>query len=219
MPTPKPWSFSSIDNFQTCPRQYYYKYVLKQYHEEPSKEQLWGTRVHKSFEDYVRDGTPLLPELNEHKEYLDKLRGRDGEVNAEQKVALNIRCQPTGYYSPDVWWRGIIDYQNKDGDVHRIVDYKTGKMKPKLLQLHLAMLYSFAQGAEMVEAEFYWTQHKVSTKITFPRFHSASILRGIKPLVSAYAEAWIKDIWQPRPSGLCRGWCAVTDCEFHGRGK
>ena len=29
-----------------------------------------------------------------------------------------------------------------------------------------------------------------------------------------YMQAFREDIWQPRQSGLCNGWCPVTDCEF-----
>ena len=27
-----------------------------------------------------------------------------------------------------------------------------------------------------------------------------------------YAEAFKGDVWQPRPSGLCNGWCPVKTC-------
>lgn len=175
--------------------------------------------MHQDFENYIKDGVALPPDLQDHALYMAKLRNRPGEILAERKVALNIRFQPTGYFDKDVWWRGVVDYTNKDGTTHRIVDYKTGKMRVKPLQLHMNMLYAFAEGAEVCEAEFYWTQTKVTTPMVFPKFHGQAIVKTLKPMIAEYAEAWHKDIWQPRPSGLCKGWCPVTECEFHGRGK
>jgi hypothetical protein len=34
------------------------------------------------------------------------------------------------------------------------------------------------------------------------------------PNLKQYAQAFKEDIWQPRQSGLCGGYCPVTDCEF-----
>ncbi len=219
MPTPKAFSFSSLDTFLSCPRKYKFVTVDKLYDDPPGEQQLWGTKVHKHFEDYIKRDTPLPAELAEHADYMAKLKHRPGVIHAERKVALNIKCQPTAYFAKDVWWRGVIDYTNKDDKVSRIADYKTGKFGPKPLQLHLCMLYEFAEGAEECHAEFYWTQTRTTTPIVFPRSHSPSILRAIKPQLAEYCEAWHKDIWQPRPSGLCKRHCPVKACEFYGRGK
>jgi hypothetical protein len=34
------------------------------------------------------------------------------------------------------------------------------------------------------------------------------------PDLKQYATAFKTDVWQPRQSGLCNGWCPVTECEF-----
>ena len=41
----------------------------------------------------------------------------------------------------------------------------------------------------------------------------AGLLAGTG-LFPQYAQAFKTDTWQPRPSGLCNGWCPVKTCEF-----
>jgi hypothetical protein len=33
------------------------------------------------------------------------------------------------------------------------------------------------------------------------------------PDLRQYMEAFKTETWQARPSGLCNGWCPVTECE------
>ena len=69
---PKAWSFSALDTFKTCPRQYEAKYVSKSVQEEKSEQMLWGERVHKAFELRQLDGTPLPAGLE--RRYRGRLR-------------------------------------------------------------------------------------------------------------------------------------------------
>ena len=223
MSKPAPWSFSSISTFITCPRKYHAEYVLKQ-RSPPSQEMAWGTEVHKIFEKYVEtpNSDQELPSgLTTHQPYLDALRDAPGKVYVERPIALNTKLEPCGSFDKNVWYRGVVDYENvqKHGArvVSHIVDYKTGKMKPKPLQLQLNILHSFQMGATEVHAEFYWTQfHSKTPLITRSLAEAKAPLLKIIPDLKQYAEAWKEDIWQPRRNGLCQGYCGVTTCEFHG---
>lgn len=52
-------SFTKIETFETCPRQYAEKYIWKTvpYKETPTTR--WGNQVHKAMEDYVLNGKPI----------------------------------------------------------------------------------------------------------------------------------------------------------------
>ena len=54
------WSYSSLKQYQNCPRQYHEIKVLKNYTIKETEQMRYGTEVHKALEEYVRDGTPLL---------------------------------------------------------------------------------------------------------------------------------------------------------------
>ena len=65
-----------------------------------------------------------------------------------------------------------------------------------------------------MRAEYYWTQTKTTNGMTITRDQIPAIWREFLPALKQYAEAYATDTWQPRQSGLCNGWCPVTDCEF-----
>lgn len=214
----KPWSFSALDQFVNCPRQYHEVKVLQAFKEDQNQPHLiWGNRVHKHFDDRQGTRVPLPPELMMHEPYMQRLESKTGELFfTERKVALTRGLQPCSSFARDVWWRGIIDYTKIDNANHKafIADYKTGKVKPKFKQLSQFALHTFNQYPEvnLIDTEFYWTQTITTTKKTFIRDDIAALWEELMPDLTQYVEAFKTDVWQPRPSGLC-SWCPVTSCE------
>lgn len=213
---PKPWSFSALDTFKTCPRQYEAKYVTKSVQEEKSEQMIWGERVHKAFELRQLDGTKLPDELEEHEAYMQKLEALPGIHNTEQKIALSRKLQPTNFFAEDVWFRGIIDYIKVDSATAYLVDYKTGKPHQKFDQLMLFAIHTFIlyPAVNRVSVRFYWTKTLSETRAVYNRDDMPGIWKKFIPDLKQYAEAFKTDTWQPRQSGLCNGWCPVTGCEF-----
>lgn len=210
-----PWSFSSMSCFITCPRKYHWEYILK--NKGPvSAEMAEGTKVHKIFEDYVARRIPELPtNLDTCAAKLKDLRDRPGLVRVERKYGISVKLIPCDFFGKGVWHRGVIDYENVQSKRHHLVDYKTGKMKPKPLQLQMNMVHAFAEGAKEVTAEFYWTKHNVSTPLRMIHPNEAmGVIHKLKPDLRQYVEAHQEDIWQPRQNGLCRGYCGCTGCEY-----
>lgn len=214
--TPKPWSYSALDRFKTCPRQYYEVSVAKSVQESQSEQLIWGNKVHKAFENYIKLDAPLPDYLQEHEPFMSDLRNREGLVSAEQKVALNRKVKPCTYFEKDVWFRGVIDYCNIHGDTAYVVDYKTGKQHHKIEQLASFALWIFAAHPEVetVSTDFYWTKTLNTTGEVWVRSQTPKMWGLFLPDLRQYAEAFKTDTWQPRQSGLCAGWCPVHDCEF-----
>jgi len=130
---PKPWSYSSLSTFVQCAYKYYRTQVTRDAKELPSPEMQRGTEDHKSFENYVSKGTPLPLHLKPHQEFVDRMNSDllPGErIEVERKVALNKKLEPTGFFAPDVWWRGILDWTRYtplyESNLTRakIIDYK-----------------------------------------------------------------------------------------------
>lgn len=218
MTQPLPWSYSSLEDFNNCPRAFHEKRILKSVKEEDTEHTIWGTTVHKHFEDRQKDGTPLPAELAHFEPLMIKLDNLPGDFFAERKVALDRELQPCDFFDKQVWWRGVIDWTKIDiaNSRARIYDYKTGKMHAKFKQLKLFALHTFYSYPQVdtVEVKFYWTQTQIATGENYNRNQISSIWSEFIPDLKQYVEAFRTDVWQPRPSGLCNGWCPVTSCEF-----
>lgn len=214
--TPLPWSHTALDDFVNCPRAFHAKRVIKIIKEEKTEAMIWGEWVHKQFENRQAHSTPLPPELAEHEEYMLRLENMSGEAFTERKIALNRKAEPCGFFDKDVWYRGVIDYTKIAGNTALVVDYKTGKMHSKYQQLKSFALSTFAMFPEVfrVDVRYYWTKTKQATGEQYTRVMIPQLWQVFTPDLKQYVEAFKTDTWQPRPSGLCHGWCPVTDCEF-----
>jgi hypothetical protein len=214
--TPKPWSHSALDDFKNCPRAYYEKKVAKSVVETKGEATIWGEQVHKHFEEFLTDGVALPPELACHEPFLLRLLGLEGMRFVEEKIALNTAVKPCAFFGDDVWFRGVIDFGVVNGEFARLIDHKTGKHHTKFNQLKLFALWTFAAypTVNQVRCEYYWTQTMTLGGETYTRDQISKLWATFIPDLKQYAEAFKTDTWQPRQSGLCRGWCPVTDCEF-----
>lgn len=214
MAKPIPWSYTGLDQFKNCPRQFYEVRVAKTVKDEPGEAQIWGTRVHEAFEARLAHRTPLPPELAEHEDFLKRLEDKPGIPHTELKIAFNAKAKPCNFFDRDVWYRGVIDLLKVSGDSAFLVDYKTGKPHDKWEQLYLFAIHTFAMfPVNLVNAQFYWTKTGTVTKKVIGRDEVPKLWGVFLPDLRQYAQAFKDDTWQPRPSGLCAGWCPVTTCE------
>lgn len=213
---PLPWSHSRLEDFKNCPRAFYEKQVAKSVVEEKGEAIIWGQEVHKHFEDRLAAGVVLPDNLQEHEAFLCKLEAMKGRLTVEERIALNVKAQPCGFFDDGVWFRGVIDAMKINGTHAYIVDHKTGKQHSKYGQLRIFALHTFIAHPEVttVRAEYYWTKTCVATGQDFTRDDIPALWAEFTPSLKQYAQAFREDVWQPRQSGLCRGWCPVTDCEF-----
>lgn len=215
MPQPKPWSHSSLSSFENCPKAYFHTRILKDVVETKGEATIWGEVVHEHFEHRLRDGVALPDNLEIHEPFLNYLDSLPGTALVESKIALDKALRPCEFFADDVWYRGVIDYGKVDGTSARLLDHKTGKHHGKFAQLKLFALHTFAAYPEVetVRAEYYWTQTRTTNGETYAREQIPALWQEFVPALRQYAQAFREDIWQPRPSGLCNGWCAVTKCE------
>lgn len=214
--TPLPWSPSALDKFNTCPRQFHEQNVLKKYKQEKTPEITWGEKVHKDLELRQKEKKELPKELNPLEIYMRELETGLGEIYTEQKIALDTKLSPCEFFDPYVWFRGTIDFFKLIGDHCKLVDYKTGKPHTKFRQLDIYAWYIFLTNKHIqsITAAYYWTKHCQETPKLYIREDLPQIWNSLKPEIVAYRNAFKSDEWQPKPSGLCRGYCAVVDCEF-----
>ena len=83
------WTYSQLEKFETCPKQFYHVRVLRDVKEPPTEHTVWGERVHTALEERVRDGKSL-PEGMEHWEGIaSKIAALPGEKHCEVQMAVD----------------------------------------------------------------------------------------------------------------------------------
>ena len=63
-------------------------------------------------------------------------------------------------------------------------------------------------------AEYYWAQTQQVTKKVWSRAEIDALFAMLMPKLQAYIHSYKTDTWPMKQSGLCRGWCPVTTCQF-----
>lgn len=124
MTTPLPWSHSSVNGFETCPRQYEEIKVLRHFKSADNPQSLWGNEFHTAAELYLKGEAALGERFVGYKDYLDQFLAMPGVLYAEQEYALDRQLRPCAFSGPEVWGRGIIDVLVLDGTHAHVADHK-----------------------------------------------------------------------------------------------
>jgi hypothetical protein len=208
------WTYSQLEKFETCPRQFYHVRVKRDIIEPPGEAAMWGEKVHSALEHRVMEGTPLPEGMTQWEPLAAKISNMPGVKVCEQKMALDSNFQPTDWKSS--WTRGIADVVIVHGDTAAVLDHKTGKRK-LTEQLMLYAGYTFAHYPEVntVSTGFVWLRDKKIDREKFTRADIPKIWQSFLPRVRKLELAYERDAWPCRPSGLCKGWCPVKTCDFY----
>lgn len=214
------WSYSRLKNFNTCPKRHYEVDIAKSFAE--STEQLdWGNKVHKMLADACTGKAPLPMEVAaDYQPWVDAVRGGPGKLLVEQKYAITKDFQPCEYFGPRVWLRVIADVVRIDGPVGLTVDWKTGKILHDSVQLMLVAQALFAHFPELqvIRTEFIWLKEGCTTSEVFKRNTIQREWTALLPQVQAMDDAARTMTYAPRPGKLCRSYCPVLSCPYHGKG-
>ena len=216
----KPWSYSALTAFETCPRRFQLTRVTKQVTEPQTEATIWGNKVHKALELYAKGTQPLPPDMKKYERYVNKIMSYEGKRVVEERVALDRNLRPTKWMAKDVWVRGIIDIGVVGSERAYLLDWKTGKRKPDSDQMKLFAALAFAMypWVDSVVTGFIWLKEHKFDKQLLTREQLPEIWSEFLPRLSRVARAYSEDKWTPKPSGLCRNWCPVGKklCEFCG---
>lgn len=215
------WSYSKLKNYEVCPKRMYEVDIAKSYvePEDPDGPLAWGNRVHKALAAALQ-GTALPVEMVMYQRWIDRVKSGSGQLFVEQKYAINRMFQKTTYFANDVWYRGIGDVVRIDHDVALVLDWKTGKILEDSIQLMLMAqcLFSHFPALKYVRSEFVWLKDDCTSPELFSRQEVADQWIGLLDRVNSMEQAAITMNYPPNPGRLCRSYCPVTSCPFHGKG-
>ena len=210
-------SFSSMNTYFTCPKQYYLTYVEPVIPYTETEATVWGSEVHEALEHYGRDGAPLADKFLPFKPYVDKILALDGEKLFEQEIAIDKNLQSVGFNDETAWMRGIIDVLVVNGTQAIAADYKTGKIREDSDQLKLfaAFVMTLYPDVESVKTVYLWLKFNKTTVATYTRADLPDIWQHFAAKLKKIEASYETGRWVPKTSGLCNGWCgAGKHCEF-----
>jgi hypothetical protein len=83
------WSYSSLKEYENCPKKYHEIRVLKNYEFIDTPQTIYGKEVHEALELYVKEGKELAKNYQRFKKVVDTLIAIPGTKYPEYKMALD----------------------------------------------------------------------------------------------------------------------------------
>lgn len=228
------WSFSKKKNFDTCPKRHYEVDILKNF-TESSEALTEGNEVHKALAAAVlhacgiptsgsgRDmviAKPLPEPYSYLQKWVDVVATSAGTLKVEEKYAITRDFQKTAYFAPNTWYRGICDTLRLNGTTATALDWKTGKVQHNSVQLMLMATCIFIHypQIETVKTRFVWLAEDCTTREIWQRSTIMKEWTALLPELATMEQASKTLTYPPKPGALCRKWCPVNSCPFHGKG-
>ncbi len=228
-----PFSWSALEAYNTCPKQYYELKIARNFQEIPHESSLWGTEVHEALELLVTEQKPLEPRYSQYTPLMTQLLAAPGEKYAELELAVDQNLEICEFDSPEAWTRGIDDLVIVNGPKALSIDYKTGKKKPFSRQLELSACRLFTKFPDVthISTAFAWLATKEWTRASYTRDQLPYLWEGFYEGVSQMLWSEENNVWPAKPSGLCKkskrpgstyAGCPVATCpqsEFYRRAR
>ena len=210
-------SHTSVDTFNTCPRQFEARYITKETKFEETDATRWGNLVHKAMEDYLLHGKPLPPNVP-YTKYAQWVKSRPGTLYVERSFALFEDLTAADYWDKGAWVRSKIDVciVRPCGTVAEVFDWKTGKMKMDMSQLllyALMVMAAFPTVKEVRCGNIWMSTGTLPAPIGYFRMNMDALANAFRNKYDRVKSAFDIGVFVPKPSGLCNGWCQVTRCE------
>lgn len=99
--------------------------------------------------------------------------------------------------------------------------HNTGKIQEdsEQLALNAQWVFSHFPRVQVVRSRYVWLGNDAQTEAVFTRNDMKALWAGLWPELQLYENAVKTLTFPPKPSGLCRQYCPVTSCPYHGKGN
>lgn len=207
-------SFSSLNYFNQCAFRYQQVKLLKRFKDAPFKQAIDGTNIHEAFERHIRDGTPLPEWALKYTDTMEVIAEIRGSKHAELKMAINTNGAPCDYWDKMAAIRGSADLVVLDGDHAMVADWKTGKVKdnPEQLELMALLVFKRFPQVQTISGVLVFVEHRQTVTQRYTASQEVDMWVKWVGKMSREHKAKMNNDFPMNPSGLCRGWCPVSDC-------
>jgi hypothetical protein len=225
---PFAWSFSALSRYTNCPRQYYHLNIAHDFKEIEGDANKWGLRVHDAMADRILHAKPLPEGMQQWEKWadyvLDDVDRTQMILRAEQKMAVTFDMQPCEFFdrTRPPWLRVVLDVLKIKGDFAHVIDWKTGQnmeVDSNQLAISAAVVFAHYPAVQAIQCEYVWLAHDARKNDRIERADLRNKWAMIAPQVARIYTSIRDRSWPPQKSGLCKRYCPVTTCEFHGKGN
>lgn len=214
-------SYTAIKQYNSCPKRYYHQRITKEVKDQPGAATVYGERVHKQLEDYLKAPANALPTESAALKplcdmFTEQVQG-SGQLLVEQEYTLNSNLEPTSWFAPDAWLRFKLDVLVvRDNNTAIVADWKTGKRRPDFDQLEMFALavFKFWPEVNKVSSLFIWTKENAIDKEIYRREHEDAMWTKLMTNIHRIERSLETDNWPAKPSGLCKFCPCKGFCEF-----
>lgn len=220
-------SFTKIQLYTQCPKQYLHKYIYKDTPKPPPSVHLeHGKRVDTDIENALK-GLPLPDDLAYLEPLLARFKATHYEVFPQRNIGLDGCLRPCDYFDNDqVKWRlklDLVGLRKTGKNTHgaSVIDWKTGKIRQDSGQLGLYGAGVFCEWPFVAEVStaYFFVDHKKASKTNTYKLHHFKQLWGYyQEQADTVEEAYRVGDWPAKESGLCR-FCECTPQQCSVRGK
>jgi len=199
-------SASSLETWTNCPRLWKAKYLEKlvPYVENPAAKR--GTEIHAKLEDGIQTGvTP--DDIWTPAGLVESLHRKGAE--SEVKVGVAEDGSLTEFDSEDVRLRGVMDVYLATRSAALVLDWKTGKVRPKKIQADVYTTFAYALAGREIPVEFNFVY--VDQKKVVPLNRDNEAPKRIWDLIEEVEQ---DSQHLPQPGWLCR-FCDFYACRYN----
>lgn len=210
-------SHSAFSSYETCPYQFYRRYIKKNLPKESSPAIARGNAVDRALEDRILRETPL-PDDMPYEKFVTPILKVGGVRWVQKGLGITEAGVACDFFHKDVWFRGKPDVVQFRGADAAIIDWKTGNSayeSPSEVERFGALVNAKVPGLKSVSGVYVWLKdgRYGATFVLSP----AKALAKIHTQMDEIAQAQKHDDWPAVRNGLCKAWCNVLDCEHNGR--
>ena len=215
----KSWSYSRLQDYQSCPHKAYLKYVERIPDPRPSPAADRGTAIHQLAEDYVCGKLKKLPqELVKFKDMFTNLAKeyKRGNVSLEGEWGFNKDWEPCDYAT--AWGRIKADAVQKLSPTHYVViDYKTGKKfgneikhKEQLNLYALALAIREPEVQELTTQNWYLDQKEGENLTTTDATRKQAMTKYLKYFDKLAVKMTTATKFPTNPNKFSCQWCPYS---------
>lgn len=224
-------SYSTLNLFKTCPRQFYEKHIARTIKFEQNEAAKWGSEVHEALERYFANTGPASPLtgrfsfLHNTAKAVSRAAALDGSpIQVERAIAVDENMAATDFRRGHLRGKQDLFYKlNSDPRKAVLLDWKVVK-KPDprkyALELDVFCYLSFAVDPEIktIKTGLIWLHQDAPRSPDIKTCHRRDLSRlsdNIFSLIRQVEDANSAGLFPERRSGLCNGWCPVTTCNYY----
>ena len=209
-----PLSFTSMDTFETCPRQFQHLYVLKDVKNEGSAATIRGAKCHKQIEDYITQGTEITDLVAQNAiPYINSIKAQDAK--AEWTWGLTKDFEPCDFVAPDVAYHDTVNYLALlDGGRAFVVEWEMDDTTDDFEQMDLFALATFIHHPDVLKIRgmYVWLKPNTHTKKDYTRADMDPLKEQVRKKAQPILLRIERGEFPAKPSGLCLGRCPVKQC-------